>query len=156
MALAARCPRLGAQPVRRVEKQRLHWPILDAFLAAAVEAGLPRCDDFNRGDNEGVGYFDVNQRGGIRWNAAKGFLRPALARDNLQVWTGAHISRVLLERGDAGLAAVGVEVIPRGGGERIRAHATREVVLATGAIGTPQLKMMVETTRIAALALVTP
>ena len=123
----------------RVERQRIRWDILDAFAQAAQQAGIPHSEDFNRGDNEGVGYFQVNQRGGIRWNAAKGFLRPALARDNLQVWTGAHISRVLLERGDAGLAAVGVEVIPRGGGERIRAHATREVVLATGAIGTPQL-----------------
>ncbi len=82
----------------RVEKQRLHWPILDAFAAAAVEAGIPRCDDFNRGDNEGVGYFEVNQRAGIRWNATKAFLRPALRRTNLQVWTGAHIQRVLVRR----------------------------------------------------------
>ncbi len=81
----------------RVEKQRLHWPILDAFAAAAEQAGLPRCDDFNRGDNEGVGYFDVNQRAGIRWNATKAFLRPAFPRSNLQVWTGAHIHRVVFD-----------------------------------------------------------
>src|SRR5205814_9045009 len=62
-----------------------------------------------------------------------------LSRDNLQVWTGAHIARVLLERGDAGLRASGVEVIPNGGGERLRAAATREVILATGAVGTPQI-----------------
>ncbi|HJV63420.1 MAG TPA: GMC family oxidoreductase N-terminal domain-containing protein [Albitalea sp.] len=123
----------------RVERQRLRWDILDAFAEAAQQAGIPHTEDFNRGDNEGVGYFQVNQRGGIRWNAAKGFLRPALDRDNLQVWTGAQLSRVLLERGDAGPHASGVEVIPRGGGERLRAIATREVILATGAIGTPQL-----------------
>jgi choline dehydrogenase len=121
----------------RVEKQRLHWPILDAFAEAAVEAGLPRTDDFNRGDNEGVGYFHVNQRAGIRWNATKAFLRPAFARPNLQVWTGAHIHRVVLE----GRRATGVEVAPLGGGAPIGATLSTggEVVLAAGAIGTPQI-----------------
>ena len=123
----------------RVEKQRLRWDILDAFAEAAQQAGIPHREDFNRGDNEGVGYFQVNQRGGIRWNAAKAFLRPALPRDNLQVWTGAHIARVLLERGERGLVARGVEVIPQGGGAPIQVHAAREVVLATGSIGTPQI-----------------
>ncbi len=121
----------------RVEKQRLHWPILDAFAAAAVEAGLPRCDDFNRGDNEGVGYFDVNQRGGIRWNASKAFLRPAFPRSNLQVWTGAHINRVLFD----GRRAIGVEIAPLGGGAPVTAELAPggEVVLATGSIGSPQI-----------------
>jgi choline dehydrogenase len=121
----------------RVEKQRLHWPILDAFAAAAVEAGLPRSDDFNRGDNEGVGYFHVNQRGGIRWNATKAFLRPALRRPNLQVWTGAHIERVVFD----GRRATGVEIAPRGGGTRATAPLAPggEVVLAAGSIGTPQI-----------------
>jgi choline dehydrogenase len=121
----------------RVEKQRLHWPILDAFAAAAVEAGLPRCDDFNRGDNEGVGYFDVNQRAGIRWNATKAFLRPAFARSNLQVWTGAHIQRVLLD----GARASGIEIAPLGGGPPVRAQLAPggEIVLAAGAIGSPQI-----------------
>jgi len=123
----------------RVEKQRLRWDILDAFAQAAQQAGIPHSEDFNRGDNEGVGYFQVNQRRGTRWNATRGFLHPVLDRDNLQVWTGAHISRVLLERGDAGLRAVGVEVLPHGGGEPVRARATREVILSTGAVGTPQL-----------------
>ncbi|MDQ6639865.1 MAG: GMC family oxidoreductase N-terminal domain-containing protein [Pseudomonadota bacterium] len=121
----------------RVEKQRLHWPILDAFAAAAVEAGLPRCDDFNRGDNEGVGYFDVNQRGGIRWNATKAFLRPAFPRSNLQVWTGAHINRVVFE----GRRSTGVEIAPLGGGAPVTARLAPggEVVLATGSIGSPQI-----------------
>jgi choline dehydrogenase len=126
----------------RVERQRLRWDILDAFAQAAQQAGIPHSEDFNRGDNEGVGYFQVNQRGGIRWNASKAFLRPVLARDNLQVWTGAHIARVLLERDDAGLRAAGVEVIPQGGGERLRVQAAREVILATGAVGTPHLMQL--------------
>jgi choline dehydrogenase len=129
----------------RVEKQRLRWEILDAFAQAAQQAGIPHSNDFNRGDNEGVGYFDVNQRNGIRWNAAKAFLRPVLRRPNLQVWTGAQIARLLIEPGpsdgswDGMPEANGVEVIPQGGGERVRARAAREVILCTGAVGTPQL-----------------
>ena len=121
----------------RVEKQRLRWDILDAFAQAAQQAGIPASDDFNRGDNEGVGYFDVNQRAGIRWNATKGFLRPIQERNNLQVWTGAHITRLLLE-GEP-LRAAGVEVVPHGGGAPIEVRAAQEVILCTGAIGTPQI-----------------
>ncbi|MES1161747.1 MAG: GMC family oxidoreductase, partial [Rhizobacter sp.] len=127
----------------RVEKQRLRWDILDAFAQAAQQAGIPATDDFNRGDNEGVGYFEVNQKAGVRWNAAKAFLRPAQRnRQNLQVWTGAQINRVLLERGDAGLRAVGIEAIPADGGEHERARVNPqggEVILCTGAIGSPQI-----------------
>ena len=98
---------------------------------------MPRCDDFNRGDNEGVGYFDVNQRAGIRWNATKAFLRPAFPRPNLQVWTGAHINRVVFD----GVRATGVEIAPLGGGEPVTAQLAPggEVVLATGSIGSPQI-----------------
>jgi choline dehydrogenase len=111
--------------------------VLDAFAQAAQQAGLPATEDFNRGDNEGVGYFHVNQKGGVRWNATKAFLRPIERRSNLQVWTGAHISRVLMDGG----AAVGVEVQPIGGGapEQARLAPGGEVILATGAIGTPQI-----------------
>jgi choline dehydrogenase len=123
----------------RVEKQRLHWDVLDAFAQAAQQAGIPHSEDFNRGDNEGVGYFQVNQKMGTRWNAARGFLRPALDRDNLQVWTGAHISRLLTERTDGGLRVTGVEVLPLGGTAPMVAKAMREVVLCTGAVGTPQV-----------------
>jgi len=119
----------------RVEKQRLRWDVLDAFAAAAREAGIPASDDFNRGNNEGVGYFEVNQKTGVRWNTAKAFLRPAAARPNLQVWTGAMTSRVLLEGG----RAVGIEVLPQGGGAPLQARARREVVLCAGAVGTPQI-----------------
>ena len=64
----------------RVERQRLSWQILDAFSAAAQEAGIPATADFNTGNNEGVGYFEVNQRRGVRWNAAKAFIRPVRQR----------------------------------------------------------------------------
>jgi choline dehydrogenase len=131
----------------RVEKQRLRWDILDAFAAAAQQAGIPATEDFNRGDNEGVGYFEVNQRAGLRWNATKAFLRPVQQRENLQVWTGAHVTRVLLAHResegswDGRRRAVGVEATPQGGGAPLRARVREggEVILATGAIGTPQI-----------------
>ena len=119
----------------RVDQQRLSWEILDAFAAAAREAGIPATDDFNRGNNEGVGYFEVNQKRGVRWNTAKAFLRPVVGRPNLQVWTGATTSRVLLE----GQRAVGIEALRAEGGEPMQARAVREVVLCSGAVGTPQI-----------------
>jgi choline dehydrogenase len=125
----------GAGKEWRIDKQRLRWDVLDAFAAAARESGIPATDDFNRGNNEGVGYFEVNQKKGWRWNTSKAFLRPVVARPNLQVWTGALTRKVLLAEG----RVVGIEVLPAGGGEPIRAHATREVILCAGAVGTPQL-----------------
>ncbi len=119
----------------RVEQQRLSWRILDAFSAAAQQAGIPATDDFNQGDNEGVGYFEVNQKRGVRWNTSKAFLRPVASRSNLTVWTGMQTTRVLLE----GRRAVGVELQPAAGGAPMQVRAAREVVLAAGAIGTPQL-----------------
>ena len=123
----------------RVEKQRLRWDVLDAFSQAAQQAGIPPSSDFNRGDNEGVGYFEVNQKSGVRWNATKAFLRPAQhKRQNLQVWTGAHVTRVLLQGG----RAVGIEANPVEGGEPVQARVDPnggEVILCAGAIGTPQL-----------------
>src|SRR5882724_3490918 len=124
----------------RVEQQRLSWPILDAFAQAAQQAGIPATTDFNRGDNEGLGYFEVNQRRGVRWNAAKGFLRPVQRRPNLQVWTGAQVMRVLIETGADGRAtAAGVQLLPKGAREAIDVRATHEVILCAGAVGSPQL-----------------
>lgn len=123
----------------RVEKQRLRWDILDAFAQAAQQAGIPATEDFNRGSNEGVGYFEVNQKSGLRWNTAKAFLRPTCyGRPNFEMWTGAHASRLLLERGaDGGLRCTGVEVWT--GQEMVQAHARQEVVLSAGAVNSPQL-----------------
>jgi choline dehydrogenase len=126
----------------RVERQRLRWDVLDAFAQAAQQAGIPHSEDFNRGDNEGVGYFHVNQRAGIRWNAAKAFLRPAQQkRRNLQVWTGAQIGRVLTDTHDGALVATGIEALPVEGGAPVQARMAPggEVILSTGAIGTPQI-----------------
>jgi len=123
----------------RVERQRLSWELLDAFALAAQQAGIPACADFNRGDNEGVGYFEVNQKRGVRWNASKAFLRPASHRRNLTVLTHAAAQRVLVERrGDGMLAAAGVEW--HGPDGRLQTtKAARAVILAAGAIGSPQL-----------------
>ncbi|MDO8418452.1 MAG: GMC family oxidoreductase N-terminal domain-containing protein [Rubrivivax sp.] len=130
----------GAGHEFRVERQRLSWEILEAFGAAAREAGIPATDDFNRGDNEGVGYFEVNQRRGVRWNTSKAFLRPAAGRANLEVVTDTLVTRVLLEgTPGAGLRAVGVELRPAAGGAPRHVRAAREVVLAAGAVNTPQL-----------------
>ncbi|WP_334136204.1 GMC family oxidoreductase, partial [Tepidimonas sp.] len=130
--------RLGSSGEWRVERQRLRWDILDAFAQAAQQAGIPASADFNRGDNVGVGYFEVNQRRGWRWNAARAFLHPVRQRPNLRVWTGAHATRLLLQRGDNGaLRCRGVEVIRAG--ERVQVLARREVTLAAGAIGSPAL-----------------
>ena len=135
----------------RVEKQRLSWEILDAFAAAAQQAGIPASADFNGGDNDGVGYFDVNQRNGLRWNATKAFLRPVQHRDNLQVWTGAQATRLITTRDDGGLRVTGVEVRPERASKnhahgapliaRLRqdAGSRGQVVMAAGAIGTPQI-----------------
>jgi choline dehydrogenase len=121
----------------RVEKQRLSWQILDAFRDAAEEAGIAKVDDFNRGDNAGCGYFDVNQKRGIRWNTAKAFLKPVSGRPNLTVMTGCHVERLQIEMTDRGPVCNGV--IFSGGGTRYRAMAAKETVLAAGAVGSPQI-----------------
>jgi choline dehydrogenase len=123
----------------RVEKQRLRWDILDAFAEAAVQAGIPRRDDFNTGDNEGVGYFEVNQKRGLRWNTAKAFLRPTCyGRNNFEMWTGVQVERLLLEPGDDGrLVCKGAKVRTPHGMETVRAR--REVILSAGAIGSVQI-----------------
>ncbi|MFY8116414.1 MAG: GMC family oxidoreductase [Roseateles sp.] len=124
----------------RVEKQRLRWDILDAFAQAAQQAGIPASDDFNGGNNEGVGYFEVNQRKGWRWNTAKAFLRPlCLGRSNFELWTGAQVRRLLLEREDGALHCRGAEVGTPKGLETVRLKPGGELLLAAGAIGSPQI-----------------
>ncbi len=116
----------------RVEEMRLSWEILDAFRAAAAEIGIPETADFNRGNNEGCGYFQVNQRRGVRVNTAKAFLKPVRKRPNLTVLTGAEVSHLLLE----GRRAVGVAFTRTGTANEVRAG---EVILAAGAIGSPAI-----------------
>ncbi|HVB47395.1 MAG TPA: GMC family oxidoreductase N-terminal domain-containing protein [Burkholderiales bacterium] len=123
----------GAGGEWRVERQRLGWEILDAFQAAAEEIGIARSEDFNRGDNEGSGKFEVNQKRGVRWNASKAFLRPAMTRPNLTVITEALVRRLRLE----GRRVAGIE-LTRAGEEQFAA-ARIETILAAGAIGSPQI-----------------
>ena len=123
----------GAGGEWRVEGQRLHWEILDAWAEAAAAAGIPQTDDFNRGDNEGVGYFKVNQRKGWRVSTAKAFLRPARNRPNLKVETLAQVERVLFEGG----RAVGIRFLRDGAAEEPRAR--RGVILSAGSIGSAQI-----------------
>ena len=121
----------------RVEKQRLSWGILDAFRDAADQVGIRKIDDFNGGDNAGCGYFEVNQKRGIRWNTAKAFLKPVAARENLTIMTGCHVERLVIENTEQGPVCRGVEFT--GGGRAFHADAKRETLLAAGAIGSPQI-----------------
>jgi choline dehydrogenase len=116
----------------RVEKQRLSWQILDAFQAAAREAGIPSVDDFNTGDNFGCGYFEVNQKRGVRWNAAKAFLKPVAHRRNLTVITGATVHTLDI---DTSLVCQGVRFEAKGHMQHVK--AAREVLLSAGAVHSP-------------------
>ena len=129
----------GAGGEWRIEKQRLRWDLLDAWAQAAQQAGLPASEDFNRGDNEGVGYFDVNQKRGWRWNTAKAFLRPAcMQRRNFTLWTGTQVSRLRLERDvDGAWRCRGIDAIKDG--QRVSAMATQETILSAGSIGSVQV-----------------
>ncbi|SOE89661.1 choline dehydrogenase [Burkholderia sp. YR290] len=122
----------------RVEKQRLKWDILDAFSKAAAQAGIPFIDDFNTGDNFGVGYFDVTQKNGWRWNTSKAFLRPIKHRSNLTTWTNARVKKLTIVRDESGgLRCTGAEIVRDG--ELVSVNAAREVVLSAGAIGSPHI-----------------
>ena len=123
----------GAGGEWRVEPPRVRWEILERFARAANQAGIPASDDFNTGDNLGVGPFEVNQRRGVRWSAARGFLDPVRNRPNLTVVTGALADRVTLD----GRTVTGLEFLLEG--ERCRATANVETVLAAGAVGSPAI-----------------
>jgi choline dehydrogenase-like flavoprotein len=120
----------------RVEEMRLHWDILDAFRDAAIQSGIPAAPDFNTGDNEGVGYFHVNQKRGRRWSAARGFLKPVLHRKNLRLETGCMVEGLEF----SGRRVTGVRW--RQEGVARAAHCRGEVVLSAGAIGSPHLLML--------------
>jgi len=117
----------------RVEAPRVRWDILDAIARAATEMGVPATADFNTGDNAGVGAFHVNQRRGMRWSAARAFLKPALGRPNLRLETGVLAERVVLD----GTRAAAVRY--RRAGRTFEARAQAEVILCAGSIGSVQL-----------------
>jgi choline dehydrogenase len=116
-----------------VEPMRLTWKVLDLFKDAAAETGIPASADFNRGDNDGVGYFKVNQKKGVRWSTATAFLKPALSRPNLTLWTKAQATRLVVEDG----RVTGIAL--RHDGQDKMVNIRREVVLSAGAVNTPHL-----------------
>jgi choline dehydrogenase len=118
----------------RVEKQRLSWPILDAVREAAAELGVPPTDDFNAGNNEGAGYFEVNQKGGVRFSAARAFLRPVKNRANLRIVTHAAAERIVFDGNRA--AAI---LFREASGKLAEARVGRELLLSAGAVNSPQL-----------------
>jgi len=128
----------GAGGELRVEERRVNWEILDAWRDAAAECGIPKIDEFNRGDNFGNAYFQMNQKRGVRWSNAKAFLHPVMQRQNLTVITGAHVERIRLQNMGLLRRATGVE-FRLGLRGRQFAQARREVILSAGSIGSPQI-----------------
>jgi choline dehydrogenase len=138
----------GAGGEIRVERPRVRWKILDAWQAAAAQVGISPIDEFNRGDNAGSAYFHVNQRRGRRWSMADAFLHPIAHRANLTVYTRTQALQLLMDdqvRADqrrgawstAQRRATGVRVLKDG--QVVDVHASREVILTAGAIGSPHL-----------------
>jgi choline dehydrogenase len=119
----------------RVEPPRVRWALLEAFRDAALEAGIKPIPDFNTGDNEGSCYFHVNQKRGRRWSAARGFLKPVLARPNLRLETGCLAERIEFD----GRRAVAVAWRKDGVARRARG---RDIILAAGSIGSPHLLLL--------------
>jgi len=123
----------GAGGEWRVEAPRVRWDILDAVREAAAELGVAGIEDFNTGDNEGSSYFHVNQSRGVRWSAARGFLKPARGRTNLRIETGCLVDRLVLD----GARVTGIEFLQNG--QRRAARCRGEVILCAGAIGSIQI-----------------
>jgi choline dehydrogenase len=122
----------------RVEERRVNWEILDAWRDAAEQCGIPKITEFNRGDNFGNAYFQMNQKSGRRWSAVRAFLDPAKSRPNLTIVTEAHVSELLLEtRDDGKLQARGIRAHTPGGEQTWLARS--QVVLSAGSIASPQI-----------------
>ena len=121
----------------RVEERRVNWEILDVWRDAAEQCGIPKIDEFNRGDNFGNAYFQMNQRTGKRWSAARAFLDAAQKRPNLTVITEATVENLSLSQDPEGIKATGVKLLHKG--QRFEIQAASEVLLAAGAIASPQL-----------------
>jgi choline dehydrogenase len=127
----------GAGGPLHVAENRSRYATCAAFIEAGIEAGLPRNDDFNGPSQEGVGWYQVTQKGGLRCSAAVAYLHPARERPNLTVQTDAHVTRILFENG---LRAVGVEV--ESGNALSEIRAAREVILSAGTYQSPQLLLL--------------
>jgi choline dehydrogenase len=123
----------GADGELCVDDLRASWEILDAFREAALESGIPATNDFNSGESEGVGYFQVTQKNGRRMSTARAFLKPAAARKNLTILTGCLVQRIRFD----GKRAVGVEFLRNDAPAYVAAD--NEVILSAGAVGSPQI-----------------
>ncbi len=123
----------GGDGPLKVSRARARWEILDSFRDAAEAVGIPKTDDFNRGDNFGSSYFQVTQKNGLRCSAARAFLKPALKRPNLKLETGAVVEKIEIKDGRA------VAVLYRKDGALRRASASGEIVLSAGAVKSPQI-----------------
>ncbi len=123
----------GAGGGWRVEPPRVSWEILDVISDAAEQMGIAKTHDFNTGDNEGVGYFHVNQKTGRRWSSARGFLKPIVSRPNLRVITGASVDKLVFQDGKA------TGIIYKAEGQEFRAKTQGEVILTSGSVGSVQI-----------------
>jgi len=121
----------------RVEERRVNWEILDAWRDAAEACGIPKIEEFNRGDNFGNAYFQMNQKKGVRWSATKAFLRPIRHRRNLTVITDTQVQRLILQNDSQGKKVSGVEISTASAFRTVSAR--KEVILSAGAIGSPQI-----------------
>ena len=117
----------------RIEAPRLSWAVLDAVAEAAQQMGIRKIPDFNTGDNEGVGYFHVNQKRGRRWSSARGFLKPALKRANLRLEKNVLVDRLIVENNRA------VGVLFSRDGQLFEARSKGEIILCAGSIGSTQV-----------------
>ena len=126
----------GAGGPLSVTDLKYRSPLTKAFTASARESGLAPNDDFNGPQQDGSGFYQVTQRDGRRWSAADAYLRPAMSRPNLEVLTDARATQVVIEAG----RAAGVRYLRRGVEELARAET--EVIVAAGAIGSPQLLLL--------------
>ena len=122
----------------RVEERRVNWEILDAWRDAAAEIGIPKIAEFNRGDNFGNAYFQMNQRRGVRWNATKAYLQPVQKRPNLTVISDVLVDRIEFDDLTETPTATGIRV-QHADGSNQQFKAVNEVILSAGSIGSPQL-----------------
>lgn len=122
----------------RVEERRVNWEILDAWREAAEQCGIPKISEFNRGDNFGNAYFQMNQKSGRRWSAVRAFLDPVKSRPNLTIVTETHVSELIMEAGaDGNPTATGVRAVTSEGEQVWKAN--HQVLLSAGAVASPQL-----------------
>jgi len=122
----------------RVEERRVNWEILDAWRNAAAQTGIPKIDEFNRGDNFGNAYFQMNQKNGERWSATRAFLRDIMNRPNLTVQTNAHVQRIDFDENGEQPRATGITLLDERNNQ-VSYQASKETILAAGSIGSPQL-----------------